>query len=175
MGQISAGGCGSLDGDCHHRTVETVLASNHRFPPPRSQSTAGQVGTGDDFAYPTEAPPMNASLYRARLTLMKQYGFDFVRLHSHFEAPGFFEAADEVGMIVRAVPSAARPPTDALEATVVTVRRAGPVRKITRLFAAARGSGSPCRSRQRCRRGAATTSCCGLGSGRSTRCGTPLP
>ena len=58
------------------------------------------VGTGDDFAYPTEAPPMNASLYRARLSLMKQFGFDFVRLHSHFEAPGFFEAADEVGMIV---------------------------------------------------------------------------
>ena len=72
-----------------------ILVLSLRCPP------RGQVGTGDDFAYPTEAPPMNASLYRARLALMKQYGFDFVRLHSHFEAPGFFEAADEVGMIVR--------------------------------------------------------------------------
>ena len=50
---------------------------------------SGQVGTGDDFAYPTEAPPMNATLYRQRLSLMKQFGFDFVRLHSHFEAPAY--------------------------------------------------------------------------------------
>ena len=32
---------------------------------------------------------MNATLYRQRLSLMKQFGFDFVRLHSHFEAPAY--------------------------------------------------------------------------------------
>ena len=58
------------------------------------------VGTGDDFAYSTEAPPMNKSVYLSRLRLMKEYGFDFIRLHSHFEAPGFFEAADEVGFFI---------------------------------------------------------------------------
>ena len=29
----------------------------------------------------------NMSMYRARLGAMKTYGFDFVRLHSHFESP----------------------------------------------------------------------------------------
>jgi hypothetical protein len=35
---------------------------------------------------------------RARLGKMTEYGFDFARLHSHFEAKSFFDAADEVGL-----------------------------------------------------------------------------
>lgn len=37
---------------------------------------------------------------------MKAYGFDFIRLHSHFEAKPFFDAADEVGFFISpALPS----------------------------------------------------------------------
>jgi hypothetical protein len=64
------------------------------------------VGTGDDFGYPSEAPPMNKTVYLQRLGLMKSYGFDFIRLHSHFESPQFFEAADELGFLISpALPS----------------------------------------------------------------------
>jgi hypothetical protein len=45
---------------------------------------------------------MNKSVYLARLGMMKEYGFDFIRLHSHFEAPAFFEAADELGIFISA-------------------------------------------------------------------------
>eukprot|EP01045_Picozoa_sp_COSAG04_P017891 COSAG04_NODE_1617_length_6140_cov_1.709485_2_plen_528_part_00 len=58
------------------------------------------VGTGDDFGYPTEAPPQNKSVYLARLGAMKDYGFDFVRLHSHFESRMYFEAAEELGFFI---------------------------------------------------------------------------
>ena len=58
------------------------------------------VGTGDDFGYPTEAPPQNKSVYLARLGAMKAYGFDFVRLHSHFESRMYFEAAEELGFFI---------------------------------------------------------------------------
>jgi hypothetical protein len=54
------------------------------------------VGTGDDFGYINEAPPMNKTLYMQRFGAMKTYGFDFIRLHSHFESQPFFDAADEV-------------------------------------------------------------------------------
>eukprot|EP01043_Picozoa_sp_COSAG02_P022094 COSAG02_NODE_1138_length_14297_cov_4.388537_2_plen_961_part_00 len=67
----------------------------------------GLWGTGDDFGYAlTEGPPMNKSVYLERLGAMRQYGFDFIRLHSHFEAMPFFEAADELGIFVSpALPS----------------------------------------------------------------------
>eukprot|EP01052_Picozoa_sp_SAG31_P025002 SAG31_NODE_2165_length_6281_cov_2.028308_2_plen_479_part_00 len=58
------------------------------------------VGTGDDFGYPGEAPPQNMAVLRARLGAMKEYGFDFVRLHSHFEAKSYFDAADELGFFI---------------------------------------------------------------------------
>ena len=58
------------------------------------------VGTGDDFGYPTEAPPQNLSVYRARLGAMKAYGFDFVRLHSHFESKMYFDVAAELGFFI---------------------------------------------------------------------------
>ena len=31
---------------------------------------------------------------------MKAYGFDFVRLHSHFESRMYFEAAEELGFFI---------------------------------------------------------------------------
>ena len=36
------------------------------------------------------------------LRIAKQYGFNYVRLHTHCEIPEFFEAADEVGMMIQA-------------------------------------------------------------------------
>ena len=49
---------------------------------------------------------MNKTLYLERLGAYKSYGFDFVRLHSHFEAMPYFEAADEVGLFISpALPS----------------------------------------------------------------------
>ncbi len=58
------------------------------------------LGTGDDFGYPTEAPPQNKSVYLARLGAMKSYGFNFVRLHSHFESKMYFEVAEELGLFI---------------------------------------------------------------------------
>ena len=50
------------------------------------------LGMGDDFGYDTEAPPMNNSVYSARFATFKSFGFNYSRLHSHWEAPGYFDA-----------------------------------------------------------------------------------
>ena len=55
---------------------------------------------GDDFGYETEAPPMNSSVYAARFATFKSFGFNYIRLHSHWEAPGYYAAADEAGFFV---------------------------------------------------------------------------
>ncbi len=58
-------------------------------------------GYGDDSVYPaTMAPPANVDVYRARLEVAKRYGFNFVRHHSHFLPPEYYDAADEVGMLI---------------------------------------------------------------------------
>ena len=57
-------------------------------------------GMGDDFGYETEAPPMNSSVYAARFATFKSFGFNYIRLHSHWEAPGYYAAADEAGFFV---------------------------------------------------------------------------
>lgn len=58
------------------------------------------VGTGDDFGYVGEAPPQDTAVLKSRLGAMKEYGFDFVRLHSHFEAKSYFDVADELGFFI---------------------------------------------------------------------------
>ena len=58
------------------------------------------LGMGDDYGYETEAPPMNKTLYMQRFDAFASYGFNFIRLHSHWEAPGYFEAADEHGFFI---------------------------------------------------------------------------
>jgi beta-galactosidase len=58
-------------------------------------------GYGDDAIYPkTMAPPTDKALYRWRLAVAKEYGFNFVRHHSHFLPPEYYEAADEVEILV---------------------------------------------------------------------------
>lgn len=58
-------------------------------------------GVGDDYTYmETEAPPLDKGLYRERLLAFKQFGFNFIRLHSHFEASEYMEAAAEIGILL---------------------------------------------------------------------------
>lgn len=60
-------------------------------------------GYGDDSIYPeTMAPPSDTGFYRKRLKLIKQYGFNHVRHHSHFLPPEYYDACDEMGMLVSA-------------------------------------------------------------------------
>eukprot|EP01048_Picozoa_sp_COSAG05_P013450 COSAG05_NODE_1434_length_4901_cov_2.084132_2_plen_455_part_00 len=58
-------------------------------------------GVGDDFTYmETEAPPLDKDLYRERLLTFKRFGFNFIRLHSHFEASEYMDTAAEVGILL---------------------------------------------------------------------------
>lgn len=58
-------------------------------------------GYGDDAVYPdTIAPPSDKQFYLDRLRVAKSYGFNFVRHHSHFLPPEYYEACDEIGMFV---------------------------------------------------------------------------
>jgi hypothetical protein len=58
-------------------------------------------GYGDDCIYPqTMAAPADKESYRRKLQAAKGFGFNFVRHHSHFLPPEYYEAADEVGMLV---------------------------------------------------------------------------
>ncbi len=59
-------------------------------------------GFGDDCIYPlTLCPPASRGVHRQHLALAKQYGFVYVRHHTHCEVPEFFEAADELGVMVQ--------------------------------------------------------------------------
>ena len=40
---------------------------------------------------------MNSSVYTARFATFKAFGFNYIRLHSHWEAGGYFDA---VGCVV---------------------------------------------------------------------------
>lgn len=58
-------------------------------------------GYGDDAVYPeTIAPPSDKQFYLDRLKVAKSYGFNYVRHHSHFLPPEYYEACDELGMFV---------------------------------------------------------------------------
>ena len=59
-------------------------------------------GYGDDHTYPlTISSPADRQAHLANLSKAKAYGFNFVRLHTHVENPEYFEAADELGMMVQ--------------------------------------------------------------------------
>jgi len=58
-------------------------------------------GYGDDSVYPeTVCPPADKAAYVKRLKLARACGFNHVRHHSHFLPVEYYEAADEVGMLV---------------------------------------------------------------------------
>lgn len=72
-------------------------------------------GFGDDSVYPvTGLPPADRKTHIAHLKKARAAGFNFVRLHTHCEVPEYFEAADEVGIMVQAeLPYYSDVPTEA--------------------------------------------------------------
>ncbi len=74
-------------------------------------------GFGDDHIYPlTLCSPASREVHRRHLELARSYGFTYVRHHTHCEVPEYYEAADEVGIMIQpelpyygSQPSAAAP------------------------------------------------------------------
>ena len=59
-------------------------------------------GFGDDHVYPlTGITPPDRDLHRAHLAKARAAGFNYVRLHTHCELPEYFEAADELGVMIQ--------------------------------------------------------------------------
>jgi beta-galactosidase len=57
---------------------------------------------GDDHVYPlTVCSPASREGHAKHLRIARQYGFNYVRHHTHCEIPEFYEAADEVGIMVQ--------------------------------------------------------------------------
>ena len=54
----------------------------------------------DDVEVLTGVPPASKEIYLTRLRLARSFGFNAVRFHSFTPVPEYFEAADEVGMLV---------------------------------------------------------------------------
>ncbi len=59
-------------------------------------------GFGDDFVYPlTVVSPASKEEHLKHLKIARAAGFNYVRLHTHCELPEYFEAADEVGIMIQ--------------------------------------------------------------------------
>jgi beta-galactosidase len=59
-------------------------------------------GFGDDYIYPlTLSSPPSREFHREHLRLARSFGFNYVRHHTHCETPEFFEAADELGIMIQ--------------------------------------------------------------------------
>jgi len=59
-------------------------------------------GYGDDWVYPlTICSPASREVHREHLWLARSFGFNYVRHHTHCEIPEFYEAADELGIMVQ--------------------------------------------------------------------------
>lgn len=59
-------------------------------------------GYGDDCIYPLDLCPAPDKAYFIEfIKLVKAFGFNAVRHHSHFPYPEYFEAADEVGLLIQ--------------------------------------------------------------------------
>ena len=57
---------------------------------------------GDDWTYPIHlSSPASVEFHRNNLKLTRDFGFNYVRLHTHTEIPEYFEAADELGILVQ--------------------------------------------------------------------------
>ena len=59
-------------------------------------------GFGDDSTYPiTGMSPASKEFHLAHLRTARAAGFNFVRTHTHYELPEYFDAADEAGVFVQ--------------------------------------------------------------------------
>ena len=60
------------------------------------------LGYGDDFVYPLGVPDAeNKEFYYNAINKAKDYGFNFVRHHSHFPYEVYFDACDELGLLLQ--------------------------------------------------------------------------
>ena len=58
------------------------------------------IGYGDDHIYPYEfSMPTDKAMYRARLAIIKSFGFNHVRHHSTILPREYYEACDEMGIM----------------------------------------------------------------------------
>jgi len=59
-------------------------------------------GTGDFVSCPeTGCPDADRDRWRKKLRTLRQYGYNYVRCQSYLYPPEYFDAADEVGLLVR--------------------------------------------------------------------------
>ena len=59
-------------------------------------------GTGDFLAHPeTGSPDTDRDRWRRKLATLRDYGYNYVRCQSYVPAPEYFDAADEVGILVQ--------------------------------------------------------------------------
>ena len=60
-------------------------------------------GYGDDYIYPaTFISPTDRDVHRKNLRVAREAGFNYVRHHTHCEIPEFYDAADELGIMIQA-------------------------------------------------------------------------
>lgn len=58
--------------------------------------------TGDDHVYPmTVCSPASREEHARHLRIVKQYGFNYMVHHTHCEVPEYYQAADEVGIMIQ--------------------------------------------------------------------------
>ena len=58
-------------------------------------------GCGDNAVYPeTGVSPADRDCHLKHLRLLRSAGFNYVRMHTHFEQPEYFDAADEAGVLL---------------------------------------------------------------------------
>ncbi|MBR4654874.1 MAG: hypothetical protein IKO72_16070 [Kiritimatiellae bacterium] len=74
-------------------------------------------GFGDDHIYPISGiTPADHAEHRSHLGRAREAGFNFVRLHTHCEVPEYFDAADELGIMIQAeLPYYSDEPTEGFE------------------------------------------------------------
>ena len=59
-------------------------------------------GYGDDYIYPmTLISPADRDTHRRHFRIARETGFNYVRLHTHCEIPEYFDAADELGIMLQ--------------------------------------------------------------------------
>ncbi|UCH34240.1 MAG: hypothetical protein JSV65_17170 [Armatimonadota bacterium] len=59
-------------------------------------------GSGDFLAHPeTGSPDTDRDRWRRKLATLREYGYNYVRCQSYVPAPEYFDAADEVGLLVQ--------------------------------------------------------------------------
>ena len=60
-------------------------------------------GNGDDHVYAiTICSPADRQQHRKTLQTVRDYGFNYLRTHTHTELPEYYHIADELGIMIQA-------------------------------------------------------------------------